>query len=249
MLLAKSPASKPPQETILSQKLTDQNTSLRYIRPADSPARMSNENLAETLFPKPFVLHLYKTYYPKHQHSAPRTKSVLICKNPNRASRYQNIRRIDSIRRYINNVSGKKILAITPASAEYLSSSFFFGRVPSGRAIAQYLSGRGQAQRFKSSAVARPERILAHIPHALRLVASADMSGDHVSTARPECLRAGSNAKYSPNCLLINVFQFELSNMLQNFVAKKRYPLLTHQLSWITHKSPYCTTSPFRNLK
>ena len=69
--------------------------------------RMSNENLAETLFPKPFVLHLYKTYYPKHQHSAPLTESVPICKNPNRASRYQNIRRIDSIRRYINNTSEK----------------------------------------------------------------------------------------------------------------------------------------------
>ena len=67
-----------------------------------------------------------------------------------------------------------------------------FGRVPSGRAIAQYLSWRGRAQYFKTSGTARPERILAHIPHALRLVHSADKSGDHISTARQQRLRAGS---------------------------------------------------------
>ena len=67
----------------------------------------------------------------------------------------------------------------------------FLGRVPSGRAIAQYLSGRDKQHIFKHLHTARPERILAHIPHALRLVHSADKSGDRSSSARPECLRAG----------------------------------------------------------
>ena len=70
----------------------------------------------------------------------------------------------------------------------------FFGRVPSGRAIAQYLSGRGEEYRFNTFSTARPERILAHIPHALRLVHSPDKSGDRSRLARQEGLRAGSRA-------------------------------------------------------
>ena len=88
--------------------------------------------------------------------------------------------------------SPQKLRAKTSASER--SSSFSFGRAASRRAIAQYLSGRDEAQYFNTFSNARPERILAHIPHALRLVYSADKSGDHISTARPDCLRAGNIA-------------------------------------------------------
>ena len=90
------------------------------------------------------------------------------------------------------NISQKKVTG-QKTSLPY-SSSEYFGRAASRRAIAQYLSGRDEAQYFNTFSNARPERILAHIPHALRLVYSADKSGDHISTARPDCLRAGNIA-------------------------------------------------------
>ena len=90
--------------------------------------------------------------------------------------------------------SRKKLRSRTPASQR--SSAFSFGRVPSGRAIAQYLSGRDIAHYFKDLFRARPERILAHIPHALRIVHSFCKSGDHISTARHDCLRAGNLARH-----------------------------------------------------
>jgi hypothetical protein len=49
---------------------------------------------------------------------------------------------------------------------------FLLGERQSRRAIAQYLSGRGEAHYFNIACTARPERILAHIPLALRLVSS-----------------------------------------------------------------------------
>ena len=94
--------------------------------------------------------------------------------------------------------SRKKLRSRTPASQR--SSAFSFGRVPSGRAIAQYLSGRDIAHYFKDLFRARPERILAHIPHALRLVHSADKSGDRSRSAHQERRRAGNYAP-SHTCL------------------------------------------------
>ena len=100
----------------------------------------------------------------------------------------------------------KKLLAKRPASAIlYLTPSSLYlrplsGRVPSGRAIAQYLSGRGEEHIFNTLPSARPERILAHIPHALRLVYRDSKSGDHISTARPECLRAGKSTTQTLPC-------------------------------------------------
>ena len=65
----------------------------------------------------------------------------------------------------------KKLLPKTPASMFF--AAFSFGRAASRRAIAPYLSGRDNECFFKICRTARPERISAHIPRALRLVSRA----------------------------------------------------------------------------
>jgi len=57
------------------------------------------------------------------------------------------------------------------------------GKPPGYRAVS--FQARRRAHHFNAAEVPRPERILAHIPHALRLVHSDYKSGDQISTARP----------------------------------------------------------------
>ena len=140
----------------------------------------------ETVHPRPYTLTpLSKTYCRKDQpsHSAQRTKSEYIFYNLFRTSKGANgqpIGRSPLIKS--NNNQWRKLPHKRSCQR---SSSVFFGRAASRRAIAQYLSGRGEEHCFHTTCYTRPERILAHIPRALRLVYSADKSGDHISTARP----------------------------------------------------------------
>ncbi len=138
------------------------------------PEKVTEQNTSRRAAEGNYFHH--ENYWPKHQHSISQFPREIIAVKRRYAMLYVVL-------------APKKLLAKTPALVN--SSSEYFGRAASRRAIAQYLSGRGEEQYFNTFSTARPERILAHIPHALRLVHSADKSGDRSRSARQKCLRAG----------------------------------------------------------
>ena len=72
-------------------------------------------------------------------------------------------------------------------------TSFFWARgKPPGYCAISFWAHCGRGSNICRTA--RPERILAHIPRALRLVHSGKKSGDRSRSARLQCLRAGNQA-------------------------------------------------------